>query len=72
MLLWMIRLTFCLSAVVSASLGPESLWADQDHLLKQGKILDQCTVTFGWNSFSWGTSYSCAVNLPNNVIYFFC
>lgn len=52
MLLQMISLTFCLSAIVSASLGPESLWADQDHLLEQGKILGECTVMFGWSSFA--------------------
>lgn len=72
MLLWMISLTFCLGAIVSASVGPESLWAGQDHLLEQGKILDQCTMMVGWNSFSWGTSLSCTVNLPSNVIYFSC
>lgn len=34
MLLWMISLTFCLHAIVSASLDPESVWADSGSLIK--------------------------------------
>ena len=36
MLLWMISLTFCLSAIVSASLDPESVWVDSGSFIKIG------------------------------------
>jgi len=35
-LLWMISLTFCFSAIVSASLDPESVWADSRSFIKIG------------------------------------
>lgn len=62
---WIFQLNFnILSAVVGASLGPESPWADQDHPLQQHK---KYFISILLTPFAQRSSFTCAASYSSTV-----